>query len=133
MIPSRVIALVLISFGLVLHTFTWTVKASSFSVRNWLLSLSPYIVSALLCFAFRKPHAAAGALILPAILDAGAYYSAFVDPQGSTAALSLLVIPIWNILLFVPIGAAIGWWVGRRIAMTTDMLSNKSLERTRER
>jgi len=57
----------------------------------------------------------------------------FVNPQSSTAALGMLFVPILNIAVFVPLGAAVGWWVGRRIAMTTDMLSNTSLERTRER
>jgi len=132
MTPSRVIALVLMLYGLVLHTFTWTVMASSFSLGFWLLSLSPYMASALLYFAFRRPHAAAGAVIPPAVLDAGAYYWAFVDPQSDMAGLGLLVVPIWNILLLAPIGAGIGWWVGRRIATTKDTLSNKSLERTRE-
>jgi hypothetical protein len=129
--PSRVIPLVLMLFGFVLHTFTWVVMASSFSLGFWLLSLSPYIASALLYFAFGKPHAAAGAVILPAVLDAGAYYWAFVDTHGDMGGLGLLVIPIWNIVFLVPIGAGIGWWVGQR-ATTKNMLSNKSLERTRE-
>jgi hypothetical protein len=133
MSPARVIALVLMLYGLVLHTFTWAVKSTHFSVGFWLLSLSPYIVAACLYFWARKPHAAAGALILPALFDAGNYYSVFVDPQGSTAALGMLFVPLLNIAILVPIGAAVGWWVGRRVAMTNDMLSNTSLERTRER
>ncbi len=132
MSPSRLISLTLIAYGLVLHTFTWTVMASYFSVGYRLLSISAYIAAAILYFVFNKPHAAAGALILPALMDAGAYYSAFVDPQSSMAGLGLLVVPIWNILLLVPVGAATGWWVGRRIAMTTDMLSGDSQERSRE-
>ena len=130
MTRPRIIALALILFGFVLHTFTWTVMASSFSFGFWLLSLSPYIAAALLYFAFRKPHAAAGAVILPAVLDAGAYYWAFVDPQSDMAGLGLVVVPIWNMLLLVPIGAGIGWWVGRRAASTKGMLSNNSLERS---
>jgi len=121
MIPARVIALALMLFGLVLHTFTWTAMASSFSVSYWLLSLSPYIASVVLYFASRKPHAAAGALVLSAILDVGAFYYVFVDPQSSMAGLALFFVPIWNLLLFVPIGASIGWWVGRRIPANTDV------------
>jgi hypothetical protein len=133
MSPARVIALVLMLFGLVLHTFTWTIKSTHFSVGFWLLSLSPYIAAACLYFWAHKPHAAAGALFLPALFDAGNYYSVFVDPQSSTAALGMLFVPLLNIGILVPIGATVGWWVGRRIAMTNDMLSNTSLERTRER
>jgi len=113
---SRAIALGLMLFGLVLHTFTWTVMASSFSPGFWLLSLSPYMASALLYFAFGKPHAAAGAVILPAVLDSGAYYWAFIGHQSDMGGLGLLVIPIWNILLLVPVGAGVGWWVGQRVA-----------------
>jgi ribosomal protein S18 acetylase RimI-like enzyme len=122
MSPSRLISLTLMTYGLVLHTFTWTVKASYFSAGFWLLSLSPYIAAAILYFVFRKPHAAAGALILTALMDAGAYVFAFVAPQSSMAGRGLLVVPIWNILLLAPIGAGVGWWVGQRIAMTTDTL-----------
>jgi hypothetical protein len=129
--PSRVIALVLLLFGVCLHTYTEAVKSTSFSMGFWLLSLSPYVVSALLLFAFRKPQMAAGAIGLPAIFDAGAYYSAFIDPQSSTASLGLLFVPIWNLLLFAPIGAAVGFLVGRRAVASTDMLPNNSLERTR--
>jgi hypothetical protein len=133
MSPSRVIALVLLLFGVCLHTYVEAVKSSSFSTGFWLLSLSPYIVAALLLFAFRKPHMAAGALILPAIFDLGSYYSAFIDPQSSTASLGLLFVPIWNLLLFGPLGAAVGWLVCRRAVPATDMLSNNSLERTRDK
>src|SRR4051812_44631516 len=117
---ARVIALTLMLFGLVLHTFTWAVKSTSFSVGYWALALSPYMVAACLYFLARKPHAAAGALVLPALLDAGNYYSVFVNPQGSTAAVGLFFVPIINVAFLVPIGAALGWWVGRRIAQTTD-------------
>jgi hypothetical protein len=132
MSPAHVIALVLMLFGLVLHTFTWTVKSTHFAVGFYLLSLSPYIAAACFYFWARRPHAAAGALLLPALLDAGNYYSVFVEPQGSTAALGMFFVPLLNIAVLVPIGAAVGWWAGRRIAMTNDMLSNTSLERTRE-
>jgi len=133
MSTARLIALGLMLFGLVLHTFTWAVKSTHFSVGFWLLSLSPYMAAACLYFWARKPHAAAGALVLPSLFDAGNYYSVFVDPQSSTAALGMLFVPLLNIAILVPLGAAVGWWVGRRIAMTNDMLSNTSLERTRDR
>ena len=71
---------------------------------------------------------------MPAFLDAGSFYSAFIDPEGSTAALGVFFASLLNIGVLVPIGAAIGWWVGYRIKLTNeDMPSNKSLERTRDR
>ena len=101
----RVIAIALMLFGFALHTYTWTVEASFFSFGFWLLSLSPYIASAALYLLTRKPHVAASALALPVILDIGAFYSVFVDPQSSMAGLVLFFLPIWNTLLFVPLGA----------------------------
>jgi hypothetical protein len=127
-------AVVLILFGAALHTYTWAVESTTFSVPFWLLSLSPYLVGAILLFLFKRLHAAAGAVLLPALLDAGSFYSAFVDPEGSTAALGVFFVSLLNIGVLVPIGAAIGWWVGYRINLTDDeMRSNKSLERTRGR
>ncbi len=126
-------ALALLLFGAVLHTYTHVVESASFLVGFWLLSLSPYIAGSVLLFVFRRPHATAGALLIPAFLDAGNFYSIFINPQSSTASLGLVFIPLWNMLLFVPIGGAIGWWVGNRIKVTKEESpSNASLERTRE-
>lgn len=126
-------ALVLLTLGVVLHTYVWSVEASSFAIQLWLLALVPYAAGAILLLLFKRPHAAAGAMILPALLDIGTFYSVFIDPRGSTAALGLIFVPLWNIGIFAPIGAAIGWWVGYRIRIAAEeMPSNKSLERTNE-
>jgi hypothetical protein len=95
--------------------------------------LSPYIACALLLGLLKRPHAAAGALLVPAIMDAGNYYSVFIYPTSSTAGLGMIFVPLWNLAVFVPLGGALGWWIGRRISLTAaDMPSNKSLERTHE-
>jgi hypothetical protein len=130
---ARVIAVALLALGVGLHTYIWSFEASSFAIQYWLLALVPYAASGILLFLFKRPHAAAGAMILPALLDVATFYSVFIDPRGSTAALGLILVPLWNIAIFAPIGAAIGWWVGYRIRITAeDMPSNNSLERTRE-
>ena len=133
MATVRVITIALMLFGAVLHTFTWTMLAATFAVGFWLLSLSPYIASAILYFLLRKPYMAAGAAVLSALFDTGAFYWAFVDPRSDMAGLALIVVPIWNILLLVPVGAGLGWWVGRRIASNANRRSNPSLEAGRER
>jgi hypothetical protein len=126
-------ALVLLAFGAVLHTYAWTIESTTFSVPYWLISLSPYIAAAMLLFLFKRPHAAAGAIMIPAVLDAASFYSAFIDPQSSTAGLGPFFVSLFNIGVLVPIGGAIGWWIGYRIALTrAEMPSNKSLERTRD-
>jgi hypothetical protein len=113
--PIQLSALLLVLFGFVLHTYTELVETSSFFVGFWLWSLSPYIVGGLLLGLARQPHAATGALVLPAIMDAGNFYSMFVAPGSSTASLGIIFVPLWNLVIFVPIGGVIGWWVGRRL------------------
>jgi hypothetical protein len=37
------------------------------------------------------------------------HYVVFVQPTGSTAALGLLFMPLWNLLLLGPIGLLVVW------------------------
>lgn len=126
---SEKIALALVLFGFVLHTYTNVVEASGFSFGFWLWALSPYVAGGALFWLFRQPQATVGALILPAFMDAGTFYSVFVAPEHSTAALGLLFVPLWNLVVFVPLGGGVGWWVGKRLRETA--LSNKTMEPTR--
>jgi hypothetical protein len=111
----RILAFSFLAFGLLLHTYTSTVEATSFHVGFWLWSLSPYIVAGVLLFQFRLPHASAGALVLPIIMDTGTFYSVFISPEGSTAALGLLIMPLWNLIIFVPAGGLLGWRLDKRL------------------
>jgi hypothetical protein len=130
---ARIMAYSLLLYGAALHTYTHVVAASAFSAGWFLWSLASYLAGGLVLFLFKRPHATAGALLIPAILDTGNFYSVFIRPESSTAALGMLFMPFWNLVVFVPIGGAIGWWVGHRIKITSaEMPSNKSLERTRE-
>lgn len=108
----RLTIVLLLGFGLALHTFTATVMAAEFSLGLWLWSLASYLAAGLL--SWRAIHAALGALILPALMDSATYYGVFIAPQGSTAAVGLFATPLWNLFVFVPVGAIIGGWLGRR-------------------
>lgn len=55
-----------------------------------------------------------GALAVPVLIDLMTFFSVFVSPQGSTAGLAMLFTPLWNLLVFVPLGAAVGRWVRNR-------------------
>ena len=118
---AKAFAAVLIAFGLVLHSYilAYGLKNSgqagvSFSMGLWLLSIAPYLIAASLVWFFRRPHAGLGAVTMPPFLDAGMFYSVFIHPSSSTAALGLLFMPLWNLFVFLPLGALIGWWYGRR-------------------
>jgi hypothetical protein len=45
--------------------------------------------------------------------DSVMHYSVFIAPKGSTAALGLLALPFWNLLVTAPVGAGIGWLLAR--------------------
>src|ERR1044072_1018550 len=104
---ARLMACTLLLFGVTLHTYTNFVEIESQSIGWWLWPLTPYIAGAVMSFPFNRPHATVGALLIPAILDAGNFYSVFIHPTSSTAALGMLFVPLWNLLLFVPLGGAI--------------------------
>ena len=42
------------------------------------------------------------------------HYSAFINPKGSTAALGLLSMPLWNLALLGPMGTLVPWAFSRR-------------------
>ena len=112
MTTARVMACALLTYGVALHTYTHLVEADSFSFGWWLWSLSPYIAGGLLFLLSRRPHATVGALLVPVLLDAANFYSVFIHPESSTAGLGMLFVPLWNLLVLAPIGAAI-WLVDR--------------------
>jgi hypothetical protein len=112
--PIERVATSLIAFGVVLHTYEHAIEVERFSVAIWLWSLSPYIVATKILVRFRHAHAATGALAVPVLLDVMTFFSVFVSPKGSTAGLAMLFTPLWNRLVFVPLGAAMGRWVRNR-------------------
>lgn len=112
---SRILAAAFVAFGTMLHTYTETVETSSFSIPCWLWSLSPYLAGAVVLWLLKHPPAAASALVMPVILDSWTFYAVFLNPQSSTAGLGMLFAPLWNLLLGVPLGGGIGWWIGNRM------------------
>jgi hypothetical protein len=117
---ARVMALALFAFGTVLRTYMWSFEALWFSTMMWLLALVPYAAGAILLFRFHRPHAAAGAMLLPAFLDAATFYLIFIyiSPPESFAVLRLVFVPLWNAFLLAPLGGALGWWIGDHTGVT---------------
>jgi hypothetical protein len=75
----------------------------------------PYCLSLFLSsFRTLRTPAIAGAT-LALVFDLAGHYSVFVNPQGSTAALALLFIPLWSTIIVVPAATFIAWFVARMV------------------
>src|SRR5262245_3901552 len=114
----RKLAFLLIGCGVLLHAYTAFFKAegpfSGFLLGLMLWSWLPYIGSAVLLLVWKNAHVAFGAALFALGADMVAFYSAFINPTSSTAALGLLFMPLWNLLLFAPVGALLGWLISKR-------------------
>jgi len=107
----------LLSLGIGLHAYiTFFMSADgpdSFGVGLLKWAIVPYLVAAALALISRNALIGIVAVALVLLVDAWTYYEVFFHPKGSTAALALLWMPIWNPVLVVPIGAFVGWiWSG---------------------
>lgn len=111
----RLAVILTLGFGITLHTYTATMLASDFHAGFWVWSISPYLVVALMFLTGRLRLAVLGAGILPAIVDLLVHFAVFHAPQGSTAALGLVAAPLWNLVLFMPLGGVLGWLLDRRV------------------
>ena len=71
-------------------------------------SALPYMI----CFLIAKSDnlgAALGGIIAVSVLDAAIYWSVFLEPKSSTAALGLLFAPVWKLFAALPLGALVGF------------------------
>lgn len=112
-----------IACGILLHVYTALFVAeggfSGFSVGLVLWSWLPYALAGTLLK--RNAYAAAGAAVFVLAADALAFKLAFINPQGSTSALVLLFMPLWNLVLVGPIGAVLGWLVSKRLSIASRL------------
>jgi hypothetical protein len=115
----RLTLILTIATGCLLHTYTYAFKAeggwSMFAAGLFAFSLTPYAASAILARFWRAPSSALGFAAGALIGDIFMHYSVFIAPKGSTAALGLLFMPVWNLFLLGPLGAFIGWACARAV------------------
>jgi ABC-type spermidine/putrescine transport system permease subunit I len=78
------------------------------------LALLPYVVCLVLFITKKQSIMSFSGAVAPVLLDMFTYYSVFVSPTSSTASLALLWMPIWNLIIFMPIGLLIGYFIDRR-------------------
>ena len=107
------LALALCGAGLALHLYTIVFKASGglnfFLVALFLWSCAPYAVAAVLARFTPTRALAVGAAAACMVADTFMHYSVFIAPKGSTAALGLLFMPMWNLVAIGPVGALLAW------------------------
>jgi hypothetical protein len=88
--------------------------SESFSIGFFCWTLAPHILALVLsCFRATRLPALAGAAVA-LLMDAWTFHRVFVYPASSTAAIALIWIPLWNILIFVPGATWIAWLINRR-------------------
>ena len=97
-----------LALGVLLHGYENLAKSSGGFLYGWfVLALLPYgLALALSCFKGTREASIAGAVVA-LLLDYLVHYYVFVNPQGSTAALALIWIPIWSTLIFVPVATLV--------------------------
>ena len=103
--------------GICLHlaTAVWFGQGSPLfraGLAAW--SCAPYL---LLMLGLRRHTRCLGTffgVLVILFFDAGAFWSVFIAPRHSTAALSLLATPFWNLIVVAPLAIGADWLLARR-------------------
>ena len=114
---ARGLATIPIAIGVLLHAYTVLFLAEGafgfFQIGIFFWSCLPYAICVVMWKYGWTAPAAFGATFAGAA-DLWMHYQVFVAPRGSTAALGLLFMPLWNLFIVVPLGALLGSWIGKR-------------------
>ncbi len=116
----RQIIYVLIFLGTAIHLKAafWESSdlGSGFSIGVLLWSILPYFM----IFIFRKfLYGSLCAAVLVFALDLWMHLEVFVFSSSSTAALVLLFMPLWNLVLVIPVAYLVGSMISKRLAKRT--------------
>jgi hypothetical protein len=111
----RAVLLTLTALGVGLHLyqllFEFDGPRGLFAIGLTLWSCLPYVLALLLA---RRAAAPAVGFALGALLgDVWMHHAVFIAPGSSTAALGLLFMPLYNMVLLGPAGAVLAWALTR--------------------
>jgi len=118
MAKPRIFAIVVVVAGMLLHAWTAVFKAeggpSAFTLGLFAWSSLPYLACLLIALraCARSWLALCGALAALCV-DFAMYYSVFIAPDTSTAALGLLMAPVINLIVVVPLAVLLAYLLGR--------------------
>lgn len=109
----RVIGYSTVALGLLLHAlglaFDWGGQPPSLSLAIMVWSWFPYLIAMLLLFTMIRAVIPLVAAVGPLLVDGVNYFSVFVQSPSSTGSLNLLWMPLWNLIVVVPLGLVLGW------------------------
>jgi hypothetical protein len=117
-LTAKRIAWVLIAIGVAVHVYIDVFLSDHpVSVFGFVgVILWPSLPYGLCAVALRVwgPAAAIGGSVVALGLDAMSVYAVFIHPTSSTAPLILLFVPLYNLVIFTPLGIAAGRLQDRR-------------------
>lgn len=117
MSPLKKAGFLIIGSALLLHATTAFIKSEGgvtpFSIGLMIWSWLPYLLSIWFFSLIRRSLVPLSGVVPPLIMDAWTFYVVFISPQNSTAALALIWVPLWNLVIFLPAGLLTGWILSR--------------------
>jgi len=110
----------LASAGLLLHGYTVFFRPESGIESYWLFLLymwiaAPYVLTIVVQIATRWVVGPLVAMVGLLVIDVWMHFTVFVSSKEPTAALTFLGLPVWNMILVVPLGLVLGWGIERSI------------------
>jgi hypothetical protein len=121
MVPPHFSVIAISTIGAALHAYeSLLLAAGGPSIGFFLWGLSPYFLCLFVAMSSRSPVPAAVGAAIAILFDLLAHYGVFVHPTSSTAALALIFTPLWNTLVFAPIGILVTWLILRRRAQLSE-------------
>jgi hypothetical protein len=111
------VAILVPSLGILLHAYISFFEASggpnAFTLGLLAWSSLPYAICLLIAFAIDRPFLGFCGATVALLADLGTYYSVFVSPTSSAAAISVLFAPMVSLVVWVPVGVLVGFLLGR--------------------
>jgi hypothetical protein len=124
-IAVRRLAYGLCAAGVALHSVTAFVMAegpsSGFTLALLGFSCLPYAAMCLLVAVTKQVVPAAAGAGAALLADGAMFWSVFIRPTGSTAAVGLVLMPVWNLVLITPLAAALAYLLTRRLAARSQV------------
>jgi hypothetical protein len=102
------------ALGVSLHAYENFAKAAQPSLGWFLWAMVPYALCLLIWSRSGTGVPALAGVLFALGFDLYTHYAVFIHPTSSTAALAMIVVPLWSSLLFCPVIMLVAWLAVRR-------------------